>query len=529
MQMNATITDPIPNEDNDLVFVKSRDTGASWIAIFTLFHGWRFYSNQAYLLVSRKEDLVDKPNNYSALMPKLDYILNRLPDWMRPNITRHNLHFFNRDNESIIVGESTTGNIARGERYQIIVPDEFAFVEVADGHKALAATQDACNSRWFISTPNGVGNAFYDVAHNPGKKRIEFSWEDIPFKAAGLYTAVHKKLKVLDESYEYKEDYNFILDGKTRSPWYDAWAKQAGNESIVAQEQDRDFLGSGRPFFSPAEVKRMIDEYAHEPLSVGEIEEVGGILKFVHTGSGLLDLWINPDLHGEIPADRGYVIAADISAGTGASNSCISVMDRKTNEKVAEYVTPNLVPHKFADVAMKIGRWFKDMYDQPAFMIWEPDGPGHTFTERVLEAGYGNVFYAKDVEKIGAKRSKTPGFYTRKDSKRTLLYEYARAIGSGDMVNRSKEALRECYEYKFLDNGTIGHVKSVSTMDPSGAKANHGDRVMADALCWHAGKSLGKVTILDTVIPTNCFESRRMKRNKVRKNERSQREGWLTV
>jgi len=53
------------------------------------------------------------------------------------------------------------------------------------------------------------------------------------------------------------------------------------------------------------------------------------------------------------------VVAVDISAGTGASNSVIVVGDKKTGEKVAEFASPYLKPHELAKLAVAIGKWFK--------------------------------------------------------------------------------------------------------------------------------------------------------------------------
>jgi hypothetical protein len=35
-----------------------------------------------------------------------------------------------------------------------------------------------------------------------------------------------------------------------------------------------------------------------------------------------------------------------------------------------------------------------------------------------------------------------------------------------------------------LSGNSVEHIASLSSADPSGARANHGDRVIAEALCW---------------------------------------------
>ena len=65
-----------------------------------------------------------------------------------------------------------------------------------------------------------------------------------------------------------------------------------------------------------------------------------------------------------------------------------------------------------------------------------------------------------------------------------LLDEYRAAVEGMQIINRSKRALEETLEYVFLPTGSVAHAKQSDKLDPSGAAANHGDRVMADALAW---------------------------------------------
>ena len=59
---------------------------------------------------------------------------------------------------------------------------------------------------------------------------------------------------------------------------------------------------------------------------------------------------------------------------------------------------------------------------------------------------------------------------------------YRSALEGGECVNYSKQAVEETLEYVFSPDGGVVHARAASKTDPSGAKSNHGDRVMADAL-----------------------------------------------
>jgi hypothetical protein len=50
------------------------------------------------------------------------------------------------------------------------------------------------------------------------------------------------------------------------------------------------------------------------------------------------------------------------------------------------------------------------------------------------------------------------------------------------VMNRSQVAMEETLRFIMLENGCVEHSAAGSSSDPSGARANHGDLVIADAL-----------------------------------------------
>jgi hypothetical protein len=53
-------------------------------------------------------------------------------------------------------------------------------------------------------------------------------------------------------------------------------------------------------------------------------------------------------------------------------------------------------------------------------------------------------------------------------------------------INHSLPALDEMLHYVHMPDGSIEHDRAKSTMDPTAAGENHGDRVIADAVAWRA-------------------------------------------
>jgi len=470
--------------DHDLLVEKSRDMGASWLCIAAIAWCFLFRPGQSFLLVSRVEEYVDKAGNPKAMFWKLDYLLDNLPSWLKPegynpNIHRCKLHIENPANGSVVDGESTTGNVARGDRRTAIMLDEFAAVE--QGHRVLASTRDATNCRIFNSTPAGTSNAFYDVRQTQIKK-LRMHWSRHPLKAAGLYTTAEDgTLKVLDPA-GLPEGYEPILDGKLRSPWYDNECKRSASAQEIAQELDIDYLGSGYQFFRADAIHEIVRRYARPPMLVGDLEHddtTADPIRFRENQKGFLRLWCLLDKNDDPPKDHRFVVGVDVSAGTGASNSALAVWDAATCEKVAEYVNPHIRPEALAKQAVALARWFGG-----AQLIWESNGPGRQFGSRVVELGYGNIYFRKRDEAISGKVTDIPGWAATKETKLVLMGDYRAALEKGDAVNRSREAIEECLEYIFGPDGSIEHARSASKTDPSGARSNHGDRVIPDALAW---------------------------------------------
>jgi hypothetical protein len=511
---------------HDIALDKSRDGGASWLCVVADVWSWLFSDMVSFLWVSRKEDLVDKPQDPKCLFWKADYLLGQLPAWLRPPLVRTHLHLFNAQTQSTIDGESTTGDVSRGDRRTRILLDEFASFE--DGFAALAATADSTDCRTFNSTTKGTGVAFYAVKTNPAIKKLRLHWSQHPRKNPGLYTSKDGVLELLDKPYGFPQGYPFILDGKVRSPWYDAECIRRASPLEVAQELDGDDQAAGSPFFDIPVLTRLRQETVRPPLSRGELhfDATGRPDKFVESPGGLLLLWtplLAPDLR---PAqDRPYCLGIDVSAGAGASNSCISVGDASTGRKVAELATPHAAPDQLAVYAVALGRWFggiiiDDNLQLEAFMAWEGGGPGDIFAIRVLFFGYHNVFYRTDDQDVTHKVGTKPGWFSTLDTKQTLLGEYRRALAANDFINPSLQAITEAGEYVFLQNGGVGHAREGTTADPSGARKQHGDRVIADALCWRGMQQQPKNVVPKTRILQGSFAHRRLLRQQAVANSR---------
>jgi len=465
----------------DLVVEKTRDMGVSWLVLVAMEHAWHFLPRRSFLLVSRKEEYVDKPDDPRTLFWKLDFFHQCQPKWLLPVMTRQSMHLKNEDNGSVFDGESTNQDVARGARLTAILLDEFAAVE--NGTEVLSATADATRCRFFVSTPKGMGNAFYRKAHD-GTEKITLHWRLHPEKGWGLWKDA---------------------DGKWRSPWYDAECRRRAHPQEISQELDIDYLGSDYTFFDAVVLDRIVKEDVRPPVAVGDIDYDMDSLKgsrFIRREGGPLRLWIQPDGEGRFPSDRRYVVGADIATGQNVlgdggggwgSQSVLSVVDRLTGDKVAEYASPRIDPTTFGRLAVAMCRLFGgDMTEfGGAYLIWEANGPGRLFSNAVIESGYRNIFWRQNERSVVRQASMNPGWYATKENKLSLLGEYRKALEARLFRNHSYEAIDECRAYVFTQNGSVMHSRAAHSDDPTGSKENHGDRVIADALCWRAMKEVG--------------------------------------
>lgn len=482
---------------HDLVIEKSRDMGASWMCLLAMEWLFHFHAGTSFLMISRKEDVVDAPGDPDSLFWKLDFVHKHLPGFLRVGVERRRLHFGNLDNGSTIDGESTTSAAGVGGRRTAVFVDEFSRIE--EGYQLLSGTADVTRCRIFNFTPWGVGNAAHEMASRRDVRKLRLHWSEHPHKAAGLYrmepgTAMPE---FLDPGYVYPPDYPFFPDGKLRSPWYDGECRRRGNDREIAEMLDIDYQGSEYQFFDARTVEELKRETACPPSWEGDVAfEEGPTVRFkelVEARGGPLKLWCPRGADGR-PPEGTYVVGADISSGTGATNSCLSVLDCRTGEKVAEYVTPYLRPDQLAPRAVALCRYFRSPGEEGALFCWEMQGPGLIFGQKVIASGYRHVHWRTAETRLGKPTSDTPGWYPSPDNQRMVLEEYRSALSSRRFVNRSREALDECLRFVHRKTGEIEHAEISGGRDPSGARVNHGDRVIADALAWKMAQASGTLT-----------------------------------
>ena len=469
---------------------KSRDMGATWSHLAVLLHRFLFAADETHLMISEKEDRVDKldgkPGEYpngsladpNTLFGKLDYMLARLPEWMLPPMGRKKMSLVNRDNRSRIDGESSGANVATSERRTSIFMDEFSKVENAESIKR--STKDVAACRLVCSTPNGPGTTFSKWRMSGQIPVFVLAWWEHPEKAEGRYVAQ-------DE----------LGRWRIRSPWYDAEEKVRSPKEL-AIEVDMDHVGSGNTFFEAGVLETHKKLFARKPLNTFDIrwkeqktdDQIIKAIercdnKAVHRVAGPKGpwrCWVALDESGRLDQTRTYTLGVDISQGQGASNSAVSIMCDQTREKVAEYADANTPPYAFAKVVVAAALWVGGRNKRP-LICWENNGtPGFDFGNHLVHLyHYPNIFFDRQVGTLGEKIGKRYGWRSSPEKKAAALGVLRRAYAHGGFTNHSQESLDEALTYIQYETGGIGPAALLEESEQ--ARLTHGDRVIADMLC----------------------------------------------
>lgn len=494
----------------DIGFEKSRGEGLSWIMCSLALRDWALKEGSAIGIVSRTEEAADDPDDPSSLFWKIDWQLSRLPIWMagRSGVDwkrirdRHTLTNFKLG--SSIKAGAATGDVFRGGRLTWALFDEFAFFKRGEDTESLASSGGVTDSRVYVSTVNGEANEFYKVMHEPESPnfvKVVVDWRQNISRNRGLYRLVKGVPVAVDPvnnplAPEYGPPSKEVLDlfsrlrrkgykleDSERSPWYDLQCDRAGNTpQIVAQELDRNYAGSQYLVFGH-EFTSTFKKTVMEPFHVGKFDvfedtehgEVEYRVEFQSIVGGEIKLWVPLDVRGR-PPKSVYCIAGDVCTGVGGSftsNSTLVGIDLVTGEQVLSFASNTIEPAQFANLSVGICRWLWG-----AYLGWEHNGPGSSFTKRIIQIAYGNVYRRKSQSKTKKRQLTELGWWTDSKTKEVMFSEFNRALRASEITMRDAKLLEECRQYVYI-NGKIEHSAALKTKDDSSRGSAHGDRVIA--------------------------------------------------
>lgn len=504
LAMDETITEAMDTQHPvSLTLKKSRAQGGTYCYLAVTMYRAMKESGFTTGLVTRNEKLVDSNVNDSAVMYKVAWMLDRLPEWMLPGgYTRNTTdHVIRLKNESGWSGYSATGDVARGGRTSIFCFDEPGSEEFVAGnqdYKMLSSVAHVSNCIFLVSTFGLDSGVFYESATDPDNKRVyNLSWKDNPDHSKNMYivkegvavafrpeeqVAVSEYIATHQREIKAIERRGHKIEGHIQSPWYNAHRMQPGaTPRFIARELDEDCRGAVGKVFNPDLLDRMKHQHCKKPVWVGNPvfdSETCKLTGLIPREDGCLKLWFRPGIDHSPPIGP-FTAGADIaSGGTGAysSNSVLTALDDRTGEQVLEYTIKGLEPRPFARRVVGLCMWLRN-----AKLGWEDSGVSGGFAKEIGEVlYYGNVFM-RNTEQYGSqKKTRKVGWACQDKHKADMFEQMALAMEDGKFIPRSEEMITECGEYEW-DGDKIVHVP---TKNKGLTDKNHADRAISAAGCW---------------------------------------------
>jgi len=505
LKVDATVDEAMETElPISLTIPKSRAQGGTYIYLGAFIRRALKDPGFSAGLVTRNEELVDSRTDSDAVMFKLAWMLDRLPKWMLPDGYKRNSteHTIALPNESVFSGYAATGDVARGGRKTVFAFDEPGSEEFVAGnkdYKVMSSVGHVSNCVLLVSTYGTDSGVFYDSANDPENHRvIALDWKDNPEHGRHSYVMKDGEAEAVrpEESEEVRryieshtrelksiERRGHKMEGKVRSPWYDAHCLlPGGTPRFVARELDMDPRGAVGKLFEPdlLDTVRLRDcrvpVWQGKPVFDEETLKLNGLLP---RKDGPLKLWFRPGIDDSPPLGP-FSIGCDIAMGSDgaySSNSAACILDDRTGEQVGEYAIMGMQSILFARVVIGLCLWLRN-----AFLGWEDSGVSGPFAKEILENRcYGNVYF-REVAEIGSrKKTRKAGWANTKDGDKADLFEkMALGMATGKFTVRSEDLVRECGEYEW-ERGKIVH-RPTKNLDQS--EKAHGDRCIAAGVAW---------------------------------------------
>ena len=283
------------------------------------------------------------------MLGRITLMLENLPFWLQPGCKTLNKGSIEFSNNSRIIAESTSSSSIRGFSVNLLMLDEFAFVEKATEFytSTYPVISSGINTKVIItSTANGIGNQFYKIWQGASQGTNEYQpfrvdWWDVPGR---------------DE----------------------AWKEQTianTSELQFDQEFGNTFFGTGQTLIGP---QALLGLKAERPL---RILEGGDFLMY------------------EKPRkETQYVILADVAKGRGQDYSTFNVIDISSRpfKQVAVYRNNLISPILFPDIIYK----YANLYNE-AYVIVESNDAGQLTCHGLhYELEYENLHMESSVKSL---------------------------------------------------------------------------------------------------------------------------------
>lgn len=188
-----------------------------------------------------------------------------------------------------------------------------------------------------------------------------------------------------------------------------------------------------------------------------------------------------------------YVVAADISTGSGLDRSVIDVCrvgtTREPDEQVAQFVTDSIDETDLAYVIDSIGRLYSGRDKQPAMVAIECNGMGlATQNEMQRRIGYTNLYVWQYLDAIEGREFTTRyGWYTNQRTRPLILQRYLHAV-------KTVDPLTGYPDYRINSPHTLAEMADFQSPGPlwlaEAVDGAHDDCILAGAISVFVAQTL---------------------------------------
>lgn len=244
----------------------------------------------------------------------------------------------------------------------------------------------------------------------------------------------------LGATYENVEWYRWALYNKV----------EPGDVQALHQEYpttpDDAFQSTGHHIFPRDKVRECFREEAGYRGYL--VENNVGRVVFVHDPSGNLVIYRAPK-RNDHRRDR-YFVSGDPSETVTGDPTCITVINRQTNEQVAVWHGQR-DPLAFADEMMLIGRFYNE-----AMLCPEVEGGGQAAVARIITKGYPSIWQHRWADKSPGKVAVTYGWATNFQRKSWCIGRLKAFVVSNAIILHDKKTKNQLNDYVVRQDGTWG-------------------------------------------------------------------------
>jgi hypothetical protein len=286
-----------------------RQSGKSTTVIAYILHSILFNDNQNVAI------LANKLATARELLHRLKLAYEHLPKWIQQGVISWNKGSIELENGSKVLASATSSSAVRGNSFNLILLDEFAYVPYNIADEFFSSVYPTISSGKntkviIVSTPKGM-NMYYKLWTDSVNGRndyvpVEVFWDEVPGR---------------DEE----------------------WKKQTIKNTSEEQfrvEFECDFVGSIHTLISPAKLKSMT------------------FVNPIYKNDEGYKIYVKP------VKDHQYIIIADTSRGMGSDYHAFSVIDitQAPYRVVATFRNNIMVPVVYPTAIMSAARQYNEAY-----------------------------------------------------------------------------------------------------------------------------------------------------------------------